>query len=193
MIGMYHDRLPHWVVDYGCYALTFHCADSLPAVALEKLREIVASDRSVESSDDAFLEESRRRFKIMEHYLDQSYGTSPFKADSLRQAMHEFLEDFDGVFRFRHWVMMPNHLHLLTEPMRFESTNGFKRAIKDFKMKSTFFANRELDRSGRLWMTSDYDRWVRDVAEYRRWVKYLQANPVKAGLCRQPSNWVGLK
>jgi REP element-mobilizing transposase RayT len=193
MRGIYHDQLPHWVVDYGCYSLTFHCKDSLPAAALLKLREIVASEASVASRDEAYVEQSRQRFAMMEHYLDQSHGACPFAHASIRSDLSQFIKDYDDGFRFRHWVVMPNHWHLLTEPVSFASTGAFKHAIKLFKMRSTAFVNKYTGLSGRLWMRSGYDRWVRDAVEYQRWVKYLHGNPVKACLCRQSKDWVGLK
>lgn len=192
MLGVYYDQLPHWVVDHGCYAFTFHCADSLPAIALEKLSEMVVANHGVESSDVEYLKESRRRFRMMEHYLDQSCGSCPFKLDQHRKAMSGFLGEYKGALRFRHWVIMPNHLHLLTAPIRFGTLNAFKQASKDFKMKSTHFVNQQLNRSGKLWMSSGYDRWVRDAVEYRRWIRYLETNPVKVGLCQKPEDWIGL-
>jgi hypothetical protein len=159
MRGIYHDQLPHWVVDYGCYSLTFHCKDSLPAAALLKLREIVASEASVASTDEAFVKQSRQRFAMMEHYLDQSHGTCPFKHASIRSDLSQFIKDYDDGFRFRHWVFMPNHWHLLTEPASFASTGAFKHAIKLFKMRSNAFVNKSTGLSGRLWMRSGYDRW----------------------------------
>ena len=193
MVDVYHDLLPHWVVDHGCYALTFHCRDSLPPAALRKMMEIVDSESLIESKDDAFLEQSRRRFRIMEFYLDQSYGSCPFESKLIRKSLGEFLEAYDDGFRFRHWVVMPNHLHLLTEPIDFVSGDEFKRAIKAFKMKSTVFTNRLTGSRGSLWMRSGYDRWVRNTTEYQRWIGYLRENPVKAKLCMEPQAWIGLR
>jgi REP element-mobilizing transposase RayT len=191
--GIYHKQLPHWVVDYGCYALTFHCKDSLPVAAMRKLSEIVESESEVNSTDEEFMEQSRRRFKMMEHYLDQSYGSCPLREPSLRFQLGRFLEAYDADFRFRHWAVMPNHLHLLTEPVRFASADAFQRAVKIFKMRSTVMVNRHVGDSGRLWMKDGYDRWVRDADEYGRWIRYLRNNPVKAKLCTNPEDWVGLR
>jgi REP element-mobilizing transposase RayT len=193
ILDIYYNGLPHWVVDFGCYALTVRCADSLPVKVLERLKELVSTESSVKSLDKDFLEASREHFKVMEHYLDRSLGECPFRAEELRRVFADFLAEFQGGLSFRHWVVMPNHLHLITEPLRFESIDAFKCAIKDFKLRSTFFVNQYLGRSGKLWMPNAYDRWIRNELEYNRWVRYLRENPTKAGLCAQSVGWVGLR
>ncbi|NBB79521.1 MAG: hypothetical protein GVY36_08770 [Verrucomicrobia bacterium] len=193
MLGVDYDQLPHWVVDYGCYSLTLHCADSIPKGALEKLREYVAHQSAIESTDDDFLQQNRRQFKMMEHYLDQSMGACPLRPVKIRQSLTNYLTAYDEELRFKSWVIMPNHLHLITDPMRFSSTDAFKKAITRFKMRSTRYVNLSAKRSGKLWMSSAYDRWIRSESEYRRWIDYLRNNPAKAGLCSSPDEWIGLK
>jgi putative transposase len=50
-------------------------------------------------------------------------------------------------------------------------------------------ANKILGRSGTFWQDESYDHWVRDEDELRRIVEYIAANPVKAGLVREPAQW----
>lgn len=35
-----------------------------------------------------------------------------------------------------------------------------------------------------------YDHWVRDVEELERIIRYIEANPVKAGLCQSSEEWM---
>jgi len=46
-----------------------------------------------------------------------------------------------------------------------------------------------LNRTGAFWSRDYFDRWIRDSAEERRIVRYIENNPVKAGLCREPAEW----
>ena len=43
-------------------------------------------------------------------------------------------------------------------------------------------ANQIIGRTGRFWDTESYDREIRDAEEFRRVVRYVINNPVKAGI-----------
>lgn len=40
-----------------------------------------------------------------------------------------------------------------------------------------------------VWMREYWDRFIRDDAHLRATIDYIHRNPVKAGLCREPSDW----
>jgi REP element-mobilizing transposase RayT len=50
-------------------------------------------------------------------------------------------------------------------------------------------ANRILGRKGRLWSVESFDRYIRDARHYRNTFKYIEENPVKAGLCGRAEDW----
>jgi len=50
-------------------------------------------------------------------------------------------------------------------------------------------ANRILGRIGAFWQHEGYDHWVRDGDECQRIVRYIERNPVKAGLVERPELW----
>ena len=56
---------------------------------------------------------------------------------------------------------------------------GFFPPIKGF---SAHQANRILGRQGRFWQDESYDHLVRDDREFRRVQRYIEHNPVRAGL-----------
>lgn len=49
--------------------------------------------------------------------------------------------------------------------------------------------NRILNQSGTFWQDESFDHVIRDEAEYFRVVSYIENNPVKAGLCREATDW----
>ena len=49
--------------------------------------------------------------------------------------------------------------------------------------------NKILGRTGTFWQSESYDHWIRDEDELERVVDYICANPVQAGLVRQPQDW----
>jgi hypothetical protein len=42
---------------------------------------------------------------------------------------------------------------------------------------------------GAFWQDDYFDRYIRDEAHYRRVVRYIENNPVKAGLVRTAAEW----
>lgn len=159
-----------------------------------RLSEINQNQRDIVARDEQALEQQRRSFKILEAYLDQSQGFAPLRDVGIRDSFNQYLQRYDvRGLSFRHWVVMPNHLHLLTAPLDCERVESFKKAMTQFKQRSTQMLNRELGRRGQLWQSYQYDRWVRNETEYCRWIEYFRQNPVKARLCQQPEEWVGLQ
>jgi len=193
IVQIHYDSLPHWIVDYGCYAVTLRCAGTLPESVRQKLTEITESLRTVEAASAEAESYRRQQFAILENTLDASAGFAPFDA-SIAEYMHAFLDSYqEGNLAFDAWVVMPNHLHLLTKPMVCHSKDCFLEAWRRFKQRSGVSLNRKLGRSGRFWQPHWYDRWVRDENEYRRWLNYFRANPVKGGLSAQGDDYPYLR
>ncbi|HEV2522222.1 MAG TPA: transposase [Candidatus Acidoferrales bacterium] len=90
-----------------------------------------------------------------------------------------------GRFVLRAYVVMPNHVHALLEPLVAlqEITNGIKGA-------SAREANVRLGRTGMpFWQDESFDRWIRDAGQFARTKAYVENNPVKAHLCARPQDW----
>ncbi len=91
---------------------------------------------------------------------------------------------------------MSNHIHLLLLPKAATPA----RLLQALKGSSAREANRILRRTGeRFWQAESYDHWVRDESEYGRIARYIEENPVKAGLVgraadyRWSSAWRGIE
>lgn len=80
---------------------------------------------------------------------------------------------------------MPNHVHLLMEPR-----GELSRVIAAVRARTARHANRLLARIGQAFRAKDYyDRWIRNRAEEQRIARYIEENPVKAGLCKSAELW----
>ncbi|HKK17618.1 MAG TPA: hypothetical protein VJ952_02960 [Opitutales bacterium] len=192
MIGVFRDQLPHWVAEHGCYAVTLRCRGSLPKPVLQKLREQVSAQVDINGSDSDYRLEQRRLFLSLEHYLDQGLGFAPFHDRELALKFSRWLSEYNQEgMRFSCWTVMPNHLHLITKPLRSRSCEEFGRKWVLFKMRSTRFLNLSLQRRGAFWQRSWFDRWIRDASELQKWMVYLEQNPVKADLSTEPEKWPG--
>ena len=79
------------------------------------------------------------------------------------------------------YVVMPNHVHMLITPVI-----EVPRIMKSLKAFTGRAANLLLDRTGLpFWQREFYDHWVRD-GEFERIARYIENNPVKAGLATEP-------
>jgi REP element-mobilizing transposase RayT len=89
------------------------------------------------------------------------------------------------LYELRAWVVMANHVHVLIHP-----TTALSRITKAIKNFSARQANALLGRTGRpFWQDESYDHWVRNPAEMEEIVRYIEANPLAAGLVKRIEDW----
>lgn len=83
------------------------------------------------------------------------------------------------------WVVMPNHVHVLLTPLI--SVSKLMHSLKRFTAAE---ANRILSRTGEpFWQRESYDRLVRTDREFERIARYIEMNPVMAGLASTPGQF----
>lgn len=91
----------------------------------------------------------------------------------------------DGLCEIDAFVIMPNHVHLLCTP-----TAPIGDLMRLVKGSTACTANRILGRRGeKFWQQEYFDRIVRDASERHRIRRYIEWNPVKAGLAAQPAQF----
>jgi putative transposase len=191
--GTYHRNLPHWRYAGASYFLTFRLADSLPASVLREMREAAAlwesqhaareahggvdSDGEIREARDTFQKE---QFTRMEQHLDRGHGSCVLREAENRRIVEETLRYFEGIrCRMAAYVVMPNHVHALCQPLEGWDLEDL---LGSWKKHSALAINRRLGRCGALWQRESYDRIVRDADHFRRVVRYLIRNPVRANL-----------
>lgn len=89
-----------------------------------------------------------------------------------------------GRYELGAWVLMPNHVHLLLQ-----TADILPRQIAWIKGRTAGDANRAMKRSGSFWAKDYFDRWIRNRSEWEKVIRYVERNPVKAGLCKSPEDW----
>ena len=90
-----------------------------------------------------------------------------------------------GHYELGAYVVMANHVHLLIRPRIAPD-----RLLKSLKGATAREANRVLGRTGEpFWQKESYDHWVRSASEFQNIRTYIEANPVKAGLVRNPRDY----
>jgi len=166
--------LPHFDVPGTWQFITYRLADSIPTELRHEWAEAMR------------LEDDRARFIRMELMLDRGLGLCHLRDSRLAQMVQENLWFHDGkAYRLLAWVIMPNHLHILAETWK-----PLGEVLKNWKSYTGSRANQLLDQVGETFWQADYfDRYIRDQEHYRRVVHYIENNPVKAGLVREPAHW----
>ncbi len=83
------------------------------------------------------------------------------------------------------WVIMPNHVHVLLD-----SKAELRVILHWLKGSTARKINLLLGRSGtNLWQDESFDYRVRNDHEFYRIIRYIEYNPVTAGLVRNPKDW----
>jgi REP element-mobilizing transposase RayT len=101
--------------------------------------------------------------------------------------MQETLLIFDGErYRLLAWVVMPNHVHVLVQ---LDQQHPLPKVLHSWKSYVANQANKILGRSGPFWQREYFDRFIRNEDHYRNAVRYIEDNPVKAGLVMLPEDW----
>jgi REP element-mobilizing transposase RayT len=159
--------------------VTFRLADSLPKRALELV------EREIEQvPGDRRGAERRRRFEAL---ADAGHGSCWLGRPEIAEIVRDRLlfrqgRDYD----LHAWVVMSNHVHLLATLFPGAS---LPRTVQSWKARSARAANRVLRREGAFWARDFFDRYIRDGEHFAQTLRYIEQNPVKAGLCSESRLW----
>jgi REP element-mobilizing transposase RayT len=171
---MYYERhLPHWQPEGVALFVTWRLHGSLPGAVIAAYRDqpagqaFVAIDRELD------------RAAIGPRWLENEL-VAGCVVETLRHGAEQL-----AFYELRAWVVMANHVHILICPQA--SLSKITKSIKGFSARQ---ANGVLGRTGLpFWQDESYDRWVRGPEELQKIVRYIEANPVAAGLVRNPEDW----
>lgn len=192
----WHSRgyIPHCDANGMIQHITFHQRDSLPKAALEHFEYTIAD----------LPENEKKRRKLLKYHtlLDAGYGTCVLRLPEAARIVQNALLHFDGErYRLLAWVVMPNHVHALVE-----SVDGFllARIVQSWKSFTARRINEWVEEVGEcragarrstgpqsrgFWQRDYWDRYIRNDDHYHTVVRYIEENPVKAGLATAAQNW----
>lgn len=108
----WHSRgyLPHFESAALIQHVTFHLADSLPKSLLSRLAE--------ELKFAPVGEQDAERRKRLDAWIDEGHGSCVLRVPAVGSAVEQTLLFFDGErYLLFAWVVMPNHVHALFQPL----------------------------------------------------------------------------
>jgi len=130
-----------------------------------------------------------RAFVVMDRLLD-SVRAGPFylrRPDIARMVVEAlFYHEHDlAHYHLHNYVVMPNHVHILITPRA-----QVPKVMQSLKRFTGLEGNRILGVTGRpFWQDESYDRLVRNREELERIARYIEMNPVEAGLAAAPEEF----
>ncbi|MFQ5611904.1 MAG: transposase [Anaerolineae bacterium] len=196
----YRRHLPHFQPPGASLFITSRLAGSIP---IEIQKQLMAETERVdtilahisdpqERAQRASLEQ-RRFFGRWDAALDAG-KSGPFwlQEPEVAKLVAESLHYRDGrVYDLDAFCIMPNHIHLVFTPLRKEdgTYHAMSAIMHSLKGRCAREANLLLGRQGKFWQHENYDRVIRDEAEWQRVVNYVLNNPVKANLVQHWKDW----
>lgn len=180
----YHFRgyLPHLELK-PIQVVTFRLADSVPKEVIEQWKLEMEIGGAAKQSD----RNMAHLRKLIDQYEDAGYGNCYLKDERIAKLVEDTLFYYDGRhYQLVRWCIMPNHVHVMVEP---KDICSLSTILKEWKSYTSHEAKKIRMVTGPFWMQEYFDRYVRDMNHYNNVVAYIDANPVKAGLVREPTEW----
>ncbi len=197
-------HLPHWDLPGATYFVTACLEGSIPAKGLRDIREYEAilarQARSAEmSAPDWELRRGKLGFKRTEEWLDEKpavkHLADPALANIVVKAVFFFAGTRYDVLAFVvmpshfHWVFTPRESWVLTLKPDDRKRTPRERIMHSVKRFTARECNERLRATTAFWQQESYDHWVRNADELERIIKYVEFNPVKAGLTLDATLW----
>ena len=182
----WHSRgyLPHFECSEATQHVTFHLADSLPQSVLLRLQTELQSLPA--DQRDA---EKRKR---IDAWIDAGHGSCVLREPGIADMTQTSLLTFDAQrYRLIAWVVMPNHVHVLFQPMNGWTVAKIVAAWKKFTARKICDSQRDRGEapSTPVWHREYWDRYIRDQRHFAQAIEYIHLNPVKAGLVGAAESW----
>jgi REP element-mobilizing transposase RayT len=167
MARTYRRRLPHVDVRGRAVFVTWRLHGSIPEERRFPLDTLT----------------SGQAFAAYDRLLDEvRSGVSYMRRPEIADVVAAELKGADA--EVHAWVVMPNHVHVLWTP---RISNG--QAVKRVKGVTALRANKLLGLTGKpFWQDEFFDRIARED-EFGRISRYIEWNPVRAGLVAQPEDY----
>ena len=146
-------------------------ADSSPlgseAIRRSLLRD-AARGSALQSASYSTAEDS------IQDYLDAGHGSCVLRDDACRQVVENSLWHFAGErYHLYAYVVMPNHVHVLFQPMEGRTLS---RIVADWKSFTAHKINELLGTDGVVWQKESFDTLIRGQRHFQTVISYIRKN-----------------
>jgi putative transposase len=125
----------------------------------------------------------------MPHHVTQrgNFGLTVFDDDEDRLRYLKWLGDYAETHGVRVWAycLMGNHVHYVVVP---EKDDSLAKTFNQVHRRHSLIMNRKHQRRGHLWQDR-YHSCVLDDAHLYWAIRYVERNPVRAGLIERPEDY----
>ena len=128
----------------------------------------------------------------MEAWIDAGHGSCVLRKPRIADMVQRSLLRFDSQrYCLLAWVVMPNHVHALFEPIEGWTVAKIVAGWKKFMARKICDDQRESGEAigAPVWHREYWDRYIRDRRHLGQAVRYIHLNPVKAGLVVAAESW----
>ena len=172
----WHERgyLPHRDSPGLTQFITYHLADAFPKELLGEWALLLK------------IEQEPERRKKLEAYLDKGHGQCWLRHDGIARICEQRFRQSDGErYELRAWCLMPKNVHVLVHV----TTVPMAKFVQGWKGYTAVQCNRFLNRSGTFWADDYWDTYMPTDEQELDTVRYIEGNPVKAGLVALAKDW----
>lgn len=140
-------------------------------------------------------------------WIDAGHGSCVLREPSVAAMVQNSLCHFDGQrYRLLAWVVMPNHVHVLFQPINGWTVAKIVASWKKFTARwicdyrKATDANQAIGEPGKknanraiggpgVWHREYWDRFIRNNRHLQQAIEYIALNPVRAELVRNAEDW----
>jgi putative transposase len=162
---------PHYEANTLVQHVVFRTQGSIPPQIIAQVAQLPVNERS----------------KMLEIWLDQGTTGRTFARTDCAAIVEDCLHFFDhDRYDLQAWCVMPTHVHvfLVTDP-----AVRIGQCVHSWKQAATRKLKDCLNRPGPFFAKDYFDRYSRSLKQSEATIAYIEANPVKAGLCANAADW----
>jgi len=118
-------------------------------------------------------------------------NSEPFPPEARNLVLQSCLHDHKKRYQLHAAVVMPEHVHLLLNPLCDERgwPYGLPAILKLIKGSSAQRINKLLGSSGPIWQEESFDHVLRSQESLEEKLEYIRQNPVRRGLVKTPEEY----
>ncbi len=193
----WHERgyLPHCDFPGLVQFVTFRLADSMPESRRGEWEGRGEWEHLLKIEDD------REKRTKLEAYLDRGVGECQLRDTRVAKLAEDAMLHFHNErYELLAWCVMPNHVHVLVHVWQtplWKMVQSWKRFIAKASERrsptrrvSETGTNAPARRAALQWQREYWDTFMRDEAQEKTAVRYIENNPVKAKLCCAKEEWL---